>query len=85
VGLAATSAACGAPGVLFGAVGFPLARIVSVSSGRSAAVVHVQPRQHVTEAGDPQLQRVKYGPTGLVCFYGRWDSWAKAEGALTVT
>ena len=30
-----------------------------------------QPRQHVAQAGDPQPQRGKYGPTGLVFFYTR--------------
>jgi hypothetical protein len=45
----------------------------------------LQPRQHVTQAGDPRTQRVKCGPTGLVWFYGRWDSWEKAENVLTVT
>jgi len=38
----------------------------------------------VTQAGDPQTQRVKCGPTGLVWFYGRWDSWEKDESMLAM-
>jgi hypothetical protein len=44
----------------------------------------LQPRQHVTQARDPQTQRVMCGLTGLVWFYGRWDSWEKAESVLTM-
>jgi hypothetical protein len=38
----------------------------------------------VTQAGDPQTQRVKRGSTGLVWFYGRGATWEKAESALAV-
>src|SRR5205823_1495714 len=59
----AAPAACAAPCVLFGVVSFSKR---PGSPGRSAAVATSSPRQHVAQAGDPQPQRGKHGPTGLV-------------------
>jgi hypothetical protein len=44
---------------------------------------HVRPRQHVAQAGDPQPQRVTYGPTGLAWVHSYWDTWENAESRLT--
>jgi hypothetical protein len=47
--------------------------------------VSSQPELSLAGPDDPQPQRGKYGPPGLVWFYARCDTWEKAESAPTVT
>ena len=82
VGRARCPAACAALG-LSGAVGFQAARITPATQAARRPWT-LQLRQHVTQDDDPQTRRVKRGPTGLVCCYGRRDTWEKAESVLVV-